>query len=85
VNTNEPVHGVNTVTYKDEHFVYRECVRLALQQKAVEETVWALVFETELARDNVFEWICFRMDRWEAWSEIAGSHGPRNSPTSCCR
>ncbi|MFD1787510.1 hypothetical protein ACFSC3_07995 [Sphingomonas floccifaciens] len=37
VHTNEPVHGVNAATYKDEHFVYRECLRLALQLKAVEQ------------------------------------------------
>ncbi|MFD1787511.1 hypothetical protein ACFSC3_08000 [Sphingomonas floccifaciens] len=39
----------------------------------LKQTVWALAFETELARDNFFEWICFRMDRWDAWSEIAGN------------
>ncbi len=37
LKTHETMHGVNESTYKDERFVYRECVRLALQLKAVEE------------------------------------------------
>lgn len=41
------------------------------------QTVWALAFETELARDNFYEWICFRMDRWEAWSEFASRYNSR--------
>ncbi|SOB80678.1 hypothetical protein SAMN06297144_1184 [Sphingomonas guangdongensis] len=34
--TNEPLAGLNEATYKDERYVYGECVRLALQLKAVE-------------------------------------------------
>ncbi len=41
------------------------------------QTAWSLAFETEHARDNFYEWICFRMDRWEAWGDIAGYHGAK--------
>jgi hypothetical protein len=35
--SHEPAPGLNEPTYKDERYVYRECVRLAAQLKAVEE------------------------------------------------
>lgn len=37
LETNEPLPGLNAATYKDENYLYRECVRLAMQLKAVED------------------------------------------------
>lgn len=41
-------------------------------QVPVLETSWSVRFETEEQRDAFYEWLCFRIDRWPAWAEMAG-------------
>lgn len=35
------------------------------------ETSWSLCFGTEDQRDTFYEWLCVRLDRWLAWSEMS--------------
>ncbi|SOB80680.1 hypothetical protein SAMN06297144_1185 [Sphingomonas guangdongensis] len=41
------------------------------------QTVWALAFAAERERDDFYEWLCVRLDRWHAWSEHASSYNSR--------
>lgn len=44
----------------------------------VMQTVWSLAFDNARQRDFFYEWLCHRLDRWQAWAELAsqyGSHG----------
>lgn len=36
---------------------------------------WELAVNTTGQRDNLFEWLCFRMDRWPPWAGIATVNG----------
>lgn len=36
---------------------------------------WELAVHTRGQRDNLYEWLCFRMDRWPAWAGIATADG----------
>ena len=38
-------------------------------------TVWTLSFETENQRDGFYDWLCMRLDRWQAWADLAGEYG----------
>ena len=38
-------------------------------------TVWTLSFETEDQRDDFYDWLCLRLDRWQAWADLAGEYG----------
>ncbi|MBD8736222.1 hypothetical protein [Sphingomonas sp. CFBP 13706] len=38
-------------------------------------TVWSLSFETEGQRDDFYDWLCTRLDRWQAWADLAGDYG----------
>lgn len=35
-------------------------------------TLWSCAFSTPLERDRLFEWMCGRSDRWQAWGKMAG-------------
>lgn len=37
----------------------------------VMQTIWSVVFETVRLRDAFYDWICSRVDRWAAWSQIS--------------
>lgn len=34
------------------------------------QTVWTLRFNSPEHRDGVYDWLCTRLDRWQAWSEL---------------
>lgn len=36
---------------------------------------WELAVNTRGQRDNLYEWLCFRMDRWPAWAGMATTAG----------
>lgn len=36
---------------------------------------WELAANTRGQRDNLYEWLCFRMDRWPAWAGMATTVG----------
>ncbi len=38
-------------------------------------TVWSLSFETEGQRDDFYDWLCTRLERWPAWADLAGEYG----------
>lgn len=38
-------------------------------------TVWSQSFHDDHARDAFFDWLCERLDRWQAWAEIAFRSG----------
>ncbi|MEO7294883.1 MAG: hypothetical protein ABIZ57_01970 [Candidatus Limnocylindria bacterium] len=40
------------------------------------KTEWALSLEGKEQRENFYEWLCLRMDRWPAWAAMAISQGP---------
>lgn len=37
--------------------------------------LWTMTFADEYARDRLFAWLVHRLDRWEAWAEMANKHG----------
>lgn len=41
----------------------------------VGRTVWSLSFPTERRRDVFYDWLCLRLDRWQAWSDLADAYG----------
>ena len=41
------------------------------------QTVWALRFNSGDHRDQVYDWICTRLDKWQAWSELVKSNSSR--------
>lgn len=38
------------------------------------QTTWSLRFDTDEQRDDFYEWLCVRLDRWPAWAEMAYGH-----------
>lgn len=38
------------------------------------QTVWALRFNSFEHRDAVYDWLCTRLDRWQAWSELVKTY-----------
>ncbi|WP_288934491.1 hypothetical protein [uncultured Sphingomonas sp.] len=41
----------------------------------VARTAWSQTFTSERDRDMLYDWICRRVDRWEAWSDLAWGDG----------
>jgi len=39
------------------------------------QIVWTLRMETVEHRDCFYDWLCQRLDRWEAWSRKASEYG----------
>lgn len=39
------------------------------------QTVWSLPFDTKEQRDDFYEWLCLRLDRWRDWADLASSYG----------
>ena len=39
--------------------------------------LWSLTFPDEYARDRLFAWLVQRLDRWEAWTQMAREKGAR--------
>jgi hypothetical protein len=39
------------------------------------QIVWTLRMETVEQRDRFYEWLCLRLDRWEAWGQKASEYG----------
>lgn len=39
------------------------------------QTVWTLRLANVEQRDRFFEWLCFRLDRWMSWAEMAHDYG----------
>lgn len=39
------------------------------------ETVWTLRLANVEQRDAFYEWLCHRLDRWEAWAERGSAYG----------
>lgn len=39
------------------------------------QTVWSLSFDTVGQRDRFYEWLCRRLDRWQAWGDLASEFG----------
>ena len=39
--------------------------------------LWSLVFTDDYARDHLFAWLVQRLDRWDAWTQIARENGAR--------
>ncbi len=37
--------------------------------------VWTLSFDTEGQRDGFYDWLCLRLDRWQAWADLASEYG----------
>jgi len=37
---------------------------------------WALALDGKEQRENFYEWLCCRMDRWPAWAALATAEGP---------
>ncbi|WP_187335338.1 hypothetical protein [Novosphingopyxis iocasae] len=40
-------------------------------------TIWSMTFPDDHARDRFYLWLHERVDRWDAWSEIAATDGGR--------
>ncbi len=38
------------------------------------QTTWSLRFDTDEQRDEFYEWLCVRLDRWPAWAKLADGH-----------
>lgn len=38
------------------------------------QTTWSLRFNTDEQRDDFYEWLCVRLDRWPAWAKLADGH-----------
>jgi hypothetical protein len=38
------------------------------------QTTWSLRFDTDEQRDDFYEWLCVRLDRWPAWATLADGH-----------
>ncbi|MCV0383366.1 MAG: hypothetical protein K5799_07885 [Erythrobacter sp.] len=58
----------------------KPAVVLAMRMKGpmpVLQTVWALRFDSMEHRDAVYDWICTRLDRWQAWSELAETYSSK--------
>lgn len=34
------------------------------------QTTWSMTFESPSLRDQFYDWLCSRVDRWDAWSKI---------------
>ena len=41
----------------------------------VARTAWSQTFTAQRDRDALYEWICRRIDRWEAWGDLAWGDG----------
>lgn len=41
----------------------------------VMHTVWSLTFPTDGQRDDFYDWLCLRLDRWQAWGDLASEYG----------
>lgn len=39
------------------------------------QTVWTLHLANAEQRDRFFDWLCFRLDRWMAWADMASDYG----------
>ena len=37
--------------------------------------LWSMTFGDDFARDRLFAWLIHRLDRWEAWTELASLQG----------
>lgn len=37
--------------------------------------LWSMNFGDDFARDRLFAWLIHRLDRWEAWTELASLKG----------
>lgn len=65
----------------DAAFMRREAedrlsVVLETRREGPERTAaWELAVNTRGQRDNLYEWLCFRMDRWPAWAGMATADG----------
>lgn len=38
----------------------------------MQNTIWSCAFSASMERDRLFEWMCARSDRWQAWGEMGG-------------
>lgn len=41
----------------------------------VARTAWSQTFTSQRDRDELYDWICRRVDRWDAWGALAWSNG----------